>query len=234
VIHTAFVHDFSKLPAAVETDLHAIEAIGAELAGSNRPFVVTSATAHLPQGRVGTEADAPALDAVARHRIASEHKTLSLAARGVRSSLLRLPPSVHGDGDHSFVPALIGVARAKGVSGYIGAGLNRWAAVHCLDVARLFRLALEKGAAGSRYHGVADEGVPIKDIATLIGQRLDLPVVSKSAAEAGEHFGWLAHFLSVDCPTSSVRTREQLGWQPTHPSLIADLEHGSYFDGPDQ
>jgi len=229
VIHTAFVHDFSNLPAAGNTDRLAIEALGAALAGSGRPLVVTSGTAHLPPVGLATEAAAPDPNAVVTHRIPSEATTLSMASRGVRAMLLRLPPSVHGDGDHGFVPALIGIAREKGVSAYVGDGLNRWPAVHRLDAAHLYRLLFEKGSAGARYHGVAEEGVPFRDIAEIIGRRLNLPVVSKSREEAPGHFGWLGHFVSIDRPTSSAQTQEQLGWRPKQPGLVADLNEGSYF-----
>jgi nucleoside-diphosphate-sugar epimerase len=230
VIHTAFVHDFSNLAAAGETDRRAIEALGAALAGSGRPLVVTSGMAHLTPGRLATEEDAPDPHSAARHRIASEEATLAMASRGVRATLVRLPPSVHGDGDHAFVPALIGIARAKGVSAYVGDGLNRWPAVHRLDAASLFRLALEKGTAGARFHGVADEGVPVRDIAGVIGRRLNVPVVAKSADEAAAHFGWLAHFVGIDCPASSAQTQERLGWRPRQPSLLLDLDRPRYFE----
>jgi|SRR5579863_8305482 len=229
VIHTAFVHDFSNLTASGETDLRAIAALGDALAGSGRPLVVTSGTAHLPTGHLATENDSPSPKAAAKHRIASEEQTLALAARGVRSSLVRLPPSVHGDGDTAFVPTLIGVARKTGVSAYVGEGQNRWPAVHRLDAARLFRLALEKGGAGDRFHGVADEGVPMREIAATIGRHLGVPVSAKSPEEAAAHFGWLAHFVAIDCPSSSAQTRQQLGWQPVHPGLLEDLDHGTYF-----
>jgi len=147
----------------------------------------------------------------------------------VRVSVVRLPPSVHGDGDHGFVPMLIGIAREKGVSAYIGDGLNRWPAVHRLDAASLYRLVLEKGSAGGRYHGVAEEGIAFRDIAQVIGRRLKIPVVSKSPEEAANHFGWFAHFASIDAPASSARTQAQLGWQPKHPGLIADLDREQYF-----
>jgi nucleoside-diphosphate-sugar epimerase len=230
VIHTAFVHDFSKLAAAGETDLNAIGALGDALAGSGRALVVTSATAHLSSGTLGTENDRPAADARAKHRIASEEATLALAERGVRSSLVRLPPSVHGDGDQAFVPTLIRVARQTGVAAYVGDGSNRWPAVHRLDAARLFRLAMEKGAPGSRFHGIADQGVPMREIAATIGRHLGIPVVGKSVEEAAAHFGWLAHFVAIDCPSSSDQTQRQLHWHPTHPSLLDDLDHGTYFE----
>jgi nucleoside-diphosphate-sugar epimerase len=152
-----------------------------------------------------------------------------MASRGVRVSVVRLPPSVHGDGDHGFIPALIGIAREKGVSAYVGDGLNRWPAVHLLDAAHLYRLALERGAAGARFHGVADDGVAIRDIAEVIGRHLNVPVTAKSPEEAGSHFGWLARFLALDNPASSALTQERLGWRPSHPGLISDLERGRYF-----
>jgi len=162
-------------------------------------------------------------------RMVTAQLTLSLAAQGVRSSIVRLSPTVHGDGDHGFMAALVGIARAKGVSGYIGDGSNRWPAVHRIDAAHLFRLALEKAPAGSTLHGVADEGVPIRDIAEVIGRHLDLPVVAISPEDAAEHFAWLAGFLAADSPASSALTRELLGWQPAQPGLLDDLDKGHYF-----
>jgi nucleoside-diphosphate-sugar epimerase len=162
-------------------------------------------------------------------RRATAELTLSFASRGVRSSIMRLPPTNHGDGDHGFIATLVGIAREKGVSGYIGDGTNRWPAVHRLDSARLFCLALEKAPAGSTLHAVADEGVPIRDIAEVIGRHLSLPVLSVAPADANEHFSWLGGFLGLDAPASSARTRELLGWQPTHPGLIDDLDQGHYF-----
>jgi nucleoside-diphosphate-sugar epimerase len=160
------------------------------------------------------------------------HLTLALADRDVRSSVLRLPPTVHGDGDHGFMATLVGIARAKGVSGYVGDGANRWPAVHQIDAAHLFRLALERAAAGSVLHAVADEGVPIRAVAEVIGRHLDVPVVSVAPENADEHFTWLSRFIGLDSPASSTRTRELLGWQPTQPGLIEDFEKGHYFAAP--
>jgi nucleoside-diphosphate-sugar epimerase len=230
VIHTAFIHDFSNIAAAGETDRLAIEALGAALAGSGRPFVVTSGIGLLAQGRVGTEDDAPDPSSGGAHRVASELAALSLASRGVRVSVVRLPPSVHGDGDHAFIPALIHIAREKGASAYVGDGRNRWSAVHRLDAAHLYRLALEKGPPGATFHGVADEGVSTREIADVIGRRLNMPVVSKSAEEAAAHFAWLARFFALDIPASSTQTQRRLGWRPREPGLIADLERGRYFE----
>ena len=229
VIHCAFIHDFSKFAENCEIDKHAIEALGAALAGSGRPLVVTSGTAGLAPGSLATEDTAPPSGSFALPRV-SEQAGLSMVSRGVRASALRLPPSVHGDGDRGFVPMLIGIARQKGVSAYVGDGLNRWCAVHRLDAAHLYRLALEKGVAGARYHGIADEGVPVRDIAEVIGRRLNIPVVSKSPGEAADHFGFLGLFLGLDMPASSAQTQERMGWRPTQPGLIADLDHARYFD----
>ena len=227
VIHTAFIHDFSNYSPAAEKDRRAIETLGSALAGSGRPLVVTSGTLLLQrQGPLATEEDVANVNFPRK----SEQAALSAASQLIRVLLLRLPPSVHGKGDHGFVPALIKVAREKGVSAYVGDGLNRWPAVHRLDAAPLYRLAVEKGSAGASYHGVADEGVPFRDIAEVIGRHLHLPVVSKSPDEAAQHFGWLAHFVGVDCPASSERTRQELGWAPKQPGLIADLDQAHYFE----
>jgi nucleoside-diphosphate-sugar epimerase len=226
VIHTAFIHDFSNYGAAAEADRRAIETLGDVLAGSDRQFVVTSGTLLAQrQGPLATEQDVTDPNFPRK----SEDAALALAAKGVRVSVLRLPPSVHGSGDHGFVPQLIGIAREKGVSAFIGDGLNRWPAVHRFDVAHLYRLVLEKNAAGAVYHGVADEGVPAREIAEAIGRQLNLPVVSKSREEAADHFGWIARFFAVDGPASSAQTQKWLGWRPVQPGLIADLNAEHYF-----
>ena len=221
VIHTAFIHDFSKFAEVCETDRLAIEALGAVLAGSDRPLIVTSGTgvAHTP-GRLTTEEDAPTSSIP---RVASEQAAASLEAQGVRVSVMRLP-QVHNPVKQGLITYLIDVAREKGVSAYVGDGRNHWPAVHRLDAARLYRLALEKGAAGARYHAVAEQGVALRDIAEVIGQRLNLPVVSKSPEEAAEHFGWLAMFAAFDLRASSALTQKWLGWHPTGPGLISDLQ----------
>jgi nucleoside-diphosphate-sugar epimerase len=227
VIHLAFIHDFSNYAASAETDRRAIETLGAALAGSDRPLVITSGTLLLQRkGSLANEND----EAVPNFPRKSEDAAFALASQGVRVSVVRLPPSVHDDGDHGFVPSLFAIAREKGVSAYVGDGLNHWPAVHRLDAARLYRLAIEKGSTGSRYHGVADEGVVLRDIARVIGRHLNLPIVSKSPDEAAGHFGWMSHFVSIDCPASSVETQQQLGWRPTHPSLIADIGRRIYFE----
>jgi nucleoside-diphosphate-sugar epimerase len=227
VIHTAFIHDFSNYGPAAEADRRAIETLGDALAGSDRPLIVTSGTLLAQrQGSLATEEDAPNPSFPRK----SEEAAPALAARGIRASVLRLPPSVHGNGDHGFVPRMISIAREKGVSAFIGDGLNRWPAVHRLDAAHLYRLALEKGSAAARYHGVADEGVPTREIAEVIGRQLNVPVVSKSREEAADHFGWIAHFFGIDSPASSAQTQERLGWQPVQAELIADLNAEHYFE----
>lgn len=228
VIHTAFIHDFSNFKANCEIDRRAVETLGSALIGSNRPLVVTSGTALLAPGRLATENDIPTSNLIPR--IASEEAATAIAERGISVSVVRLPPSVHGDGDHGFIPMLIGIAREKGISAYVADGLNRWPAVHRLDAAQLFRLALEKNSANARYHGVADEGVPFRDIAKIIGRRLNIKIVSKTPEEASKHFDWFAHFAAIDNPASSQQTREVLGWEPKQPGLIADLDRPRYFE----
>lgn len=229
VIHTAFIHDFSKFKENSEIDRQAILALGEALAGSERPLVVTSGTGLLGPGRLAVEDAVPPSGPNAIPRVASEQAAQAVAAQGVRVAVVRLPPTVHGEGDHGFVPLLIGTAREKRCSAYVGEGGNRWAAVHRLDAAQVFRLALEKNAAAARYHAVAEEGVPFREIAALIGRQLSVPLVSQTREEAATHFGWFAHFAALDAPASSRQTREVLGWQPRQIGLIADLNHGRYF-----
>jgi nucleoside-diphosphate-sugar epimerase len=220
VIHTAFIHDFSNFAASCHADELAIEALGGALAGSNRPLIVTSGLLG-----IATENDSPS-GAIPRK---SEETGLSMTAKGVRAVVIRLPPSVHGEGDHGFVPVLVRVAREKGFATYVGDGQNPWSAVHRLDAARLYRLALEKGAAGAKFHGVGDRGVPTREIAEVIGRRLGVPAVSKSPEEAAALLGFIGHVLGMGARSSSAHTQEILGWRPTEPGLIADLEKGHYF-----
>jgi len=227
VIHTAFIHDFSKFEANCEIDKRAIEALGTALAGSDRPLIVTSGTAiAFTPGRLTTEEDAPNSPIP---RVASEKAADSVAAQGVRVLVMRLP-QVHDPVKQGLISYMIDVARQKGVSAYVGDGHNRWPAVHRLDAAHLYRLALEKGSARARYNAVAEEGIPLREIAEVVGRGLKVPVVSKSAEEAGEHFGWLAHFVGADVPASSALTQQRLGWRPKGPGLIADLNAMKYFE----
>ncbi|WP_210585390.1 SDR family oxidoreductase [Streptomyces sp. GESEQ-35] len=236
VIHLAFNVGLAlsgNFQGAVDADRRAVQALGEALTGSDRPLVMASVTLVLEPGRVGTETDAPGLDPAdavgPRARIVPEQAALSFASRGVRASAVRLPPTVYGDGDRGFLASQIAIAQARGVSGFLGDGSNRWSAVHRLDAAHAFRLALEKAPAGSLLHAVADEGVPTRAIAEVIGRHLELPVRSVPAGDANEHFGPLAPFLAFDNPASSVLTRKLLGWQPTRPGLIEDLDEGHYF-----
>jgi nucleoside-diphosphate-sugar epimerase len=223
VLHLGFNHDFSKFLDNCELDRRAILALGEELKGSERPLIVTSGVALLAPGRLATEDD----ESARSFPRVSESTALSLD--GVRAAVVRLPPTTHGEGDHGFVPILINLAREKGVAAYIGDGMNRWPAGHRFDAARVYRLALEQGATAPRYHAIAEEGIPFKVIAEVIGKRLGLPVVSKSPDEAEAHFGWFARFAAVDVPSSSAKTRAALGWAPKEIGLIEDLDQPYYF-----
>jgi nucleoside-diphosphate-sugar epimerase len=239
VIHLAFKHDIAftgDFQGAADADRLAVEACGEALAGSGRPFVLAAGLLGLSPGQMATEKDGhiddPASAGTAngpQTRHATAEFVIALASRDIRTSVVRLPPTNHGDGDNGFIAALVGMARANSASGYIGDGSNRWPAVHRLDSAHLFRLALEEAPAGSTLHAVADEGVPIRDVAEVIGRHLDLPVVAVSPEDAPEHFTWLANFLALDCPASSELTRRLLNWAPTQSGLIDDLDQGHYF-----
>ncbi|MGK5641986.1 SDR family oxidoreductase [Streptomyces sp. URMC 126] len=231
VVHLAYRHDLmhtGDLTAAAGIDLRAVEALGAALEGSGKPLVAASGAGIVQaSGPLATEED-PA--APGTHRTPAEEAVLALAGRGVRSCAVRLPLSVHGPGDRAFLPEVIRRARARGVSAYVGDGANRWPAVHVLDAAVLFRLALESAPAGGRLHGVAEEGIPFRAVAAAVGRRLGLPVRGLSGDEAAAHFGWLTPFAGLDVPVSSALTRERLGWRPTRPGLLADLEEGHYVE----
>jgi nucleoside-diphosphate-sugar epimerase len=223
VVHTAFNHDFSKMAENSAQDFRAIETLGAALEESQRPLLVTSGVALLAPGRLALEADLPPSTESWPRK--SEAAAQALAARGVRVATVRLAPSVHGAGDHGFIPILIGLAREKGVSAYVGDGLNRWPGVYRLDAARLYRLALEQGATEPVYHAIADEGVAFKDIAAVIGRRLGIPVESRGP----EHFGWFGSFAGADMPASSAHTQSVLGWKPTGPDLLRDIDQAAYY-----
>lgn len=232
VVHMAFRHDIAfsgGFDEAAASELRAIETFGDALAGSDRPLVFASGTAALTPGTVGTERDVPGPDHPLQARIAANAVALALADRGVRPCAVRFPPTVHGPGDHGFIPRLIDTARAKGLSAYVGDGSNRWPAVHRLDAARLCRLAVENAPAGSVLHATAEEGVPAQEIAEAIGRHLGVPVVSIPAEQAVEHFGFVGMIFAADVPASSAATRALMGWQPVHPGLIADLDEGHYF-----
>ena len=228
VIHLAFNHDYSKFAENGADERRALEAIGGALEGSDGPLIVASGVALLAPGSVATEETRPRAHSESFPRN-PEAAVAALRERGVKATAVRLPPSVHGHGDHGFLPAVIRLAREQGVSPYVGDGLNRWPGVHRLDAARAFRLALEHGAEGGPFHAIADEGVPFREIAGVIGRRLNIPVASLSAEEAADHFGWFARFVAIDCPATSERTRSVLGWKPIEPGLIADLDHPAYF-----
>jgi nucleoside-diphosphate-sugar epimerase len=228
VIHAGFIHDFARFKEVCDIDERAIEALGAALVGSDKPLIVTAGVSLLRSDRAATEQDAPPPVSASYPR-GSERAADKVAAMGVRASVVRLAPSVHGDGDYGFVPMLIKMAREKGVSAYVGAGLNSWTAVHRFDAARLFRLALENGSASKRFHGVAEEAIPFRDIAEVIGKRLNIPVVSKSPEEAADHFTWFVHFATMNSPASNAQTRELLGWKPAEVGLLTDIDGDRYF-----
>lgn len=231
VAHLAFIHDFSRFQENIEIDRRAAAAMTDALQGSGKPFVLTSGAAFVAPGRIATEDDEPADPTSGR--AATEVAVLAAADRGVRASIVRLAPSVHDEGDYGFVPALIGIARDKGFAAYVGDGANRWPAVHRRDAARLFRLALEKAEPGTRLHGVAEEGIAMREIATAIGNGLGLPVRGISPDEADAHFDWIATFAQLDSPTSSAITRSALGWTPQGKGLLADMTDSGYFANAD-
>lgn len=231
VIHTAFNHDFSRFAASCAADANVILTLGEALLGSDRPLIVTSAMGILPQGGLVTEDTPPVSSPHAHPRAATEEAARELEGRGVRVAVVRLSPSVHGDGDHGFVPALISIARQTGVSVCVGDGSNRWPAVHRLDAARLYRLVVEQAGVSGVYHAVAEEGVVFRDIAGVIGRRLGIAVELRSTEDAAAHFGWMAHFAAMDIPASSQRTRNMLGWRPEQPGLLVDMDRPGYFGG---
>lgn len=227
VIHAGFIHDFTRFAEVCEVDKKAITTIGEVLAGSNRPLIVTSGTALVSPGQLATEDIIPSLNPAWPR--ASEQATDEVCRLGVRAAIVRLSPSVHGDDDkHGFIPILINIAREKGFSAYIGEGLNRWNAVHRLDAAHLFRLALENATPGARYHACAEEAVTVRSVAEAIGQRLNIPVRSIAPEAAASHFGWFSQMAAIDCPASSKLTQERLNWQPTHATLLSDIDNGIY------
>jgi len=229
VIHLAFKHDFSDFAGAGRTERAAVEAIAETLVGTDKPLLVAAGIAMLAPGRVLVETDVSPAVGPDAPRGGSERFALDYADRGVRSVALRFAPTVHGEGDHGFVSTIVAVAREKGISGFVGDGANRWPAVNRADAARLVRLALEKAPAGSVVHAIAEEGIATREIAEIVGRHLDLPVASIAPDAAPAHFGWIGAFFGQDIPASSAITREQLGWTPTHPTLLEDLEAGYYF-----
>jgi nucleoside-diphosphate-sugar epimerase len=249
VIHTAFIHGLSHMDLLTrlrlfagainggimtsffrilfETESRAVQALGSGLEGSGRPLIVSSGVLSLPSGRISTEEDDHVTDAPSRSF--SETAALGLVPRGVRSSIIRLAPTVHGSGDHGFIPRIIKAARKKGTSIYIGDGANRWPAVHRLDAARLFRLSLEKGEPGAKYHGVDEIGIPFRDIASKIAAKLRIPTHSCPTPKSAKHLGFLSNFVGLDNPSSSEWTQQTLGWKPTQPGLLADIDQPDYF-----
>jgi nucleoside-diphosphate-sugar epimerase len=226
VIHLAFIHDFSRFAENGRIDARAIEAMGEALAGTHKPFVVTSGTGLLAPGRLATEDDPPPSGDVPR---TSERAAFAFVPRGVRVSAVRLPQVHGGEGKCGFVGFALEIAREKGAAAYVGDGANRWPSAHRLDVGRLYRLALEKGRAGAAYHAVADEGVAMRDIAEVLARHLGIPALSIPPEKAGEHFGWLATFASADMPASSAKTQAELGWEPSQIGLLADIRQPGYF-----
>jgi len=227
VIHAGFIHDFTRFAEVCEVDKAAIQTIGEVLKGGSRPFIVTSGTALVSPGSMATEDINPPFNPAWPR--ASEQMADSIAAAGVPAAVVRLSPSVHGQDDrHGFIPMLINIAKEKGVSAYIGEGLNRWNAVHRLDAAHVFRLALENATPNARFHAAAEEAITVKSIAEAIGKQLNLPVASVSQEAAPEHFGWFAQMAAIDCPASSKWTQQYLNWNPTHPKLLSDIASGVY------
>ncbi|HEY0660813.1 MAG TPA: SDR family oxidoreductase [Lysobacter sp.] len=227
VVHLAYDHDFSRMAAAAQTDRRAIDAFADVLQGTGGPLLIASGTLGLALGRVGTESDTP--NSAAHPRLANATYTLGLAERGIRSLVVRFAPTVHGaGGDHGFVATLARMARAKGVSAYLGEGQNRWSAVHRLDAGKLVQLAIDKARPGTVLHAIAEEGIAARDIAAALGRFLDVPVASISADRAAPHFDWIGMFFGADASASSMRTRELLGWAPAHPTLLEDIAAGHY------
>ncbi|MCD8739253.1 SDR family oxidoreductase [Mucilaginibacter roseus] len=229
IIHTGFIHDFSRFAESCEIDRNAILTMGEAIAGTGKPFIITSGLALLSTGRLLTEQDEVTPENSKSPRKASEEAAKSVAQMGVNVSVMRLPPSVHDAGDHGFVPILINLAREKGEAAYLGDGQNKWPAVHRLDAAVLYQLALEKNAPWAVYHAVGEQGIPFADIASTIGENLNLPIVSKTTEEAAEYFGWFNYFGTINTPASGEQTKQILGWQPTHIGLIEDMNSGAYF-----
>jgi nucleoside-diphosphate-sugar epimerase len=227
VIHCAFIHDFSRFAENIEIEKATVIAMLDALAGSGKPFIVTSGVAMLAPGRVATEDNQPPRQG----RGETEAMVREAAERGLRTAVIRLPPITHDSGTGGFLPMLVSVAREKGVAAYIGDGANRWPAGHRLDAAHLYRLALEKGQPGAAYHAVGDEGVPAHEIAGAIGKRLGLPMASLRAEDAVNHFGWLGMFAGIDMPASSELTQKRLGWRPTHARLIEDIDTAASLAG---
>jgi nucleoside-diphosphate-sugar epimerase len=229
VIHTAFNHDFSQFKANCEADRQVITALGDALIGTDKPLVITSGVGLLNYGRLATEDDVPPAASDVIPRVASEEAAAAVAAKGVKVYTVRLPPSVHGEGDHGFVPMIINLTKEKEESAYIAEGNNRWPAVHRLDAAVLYRLIIEKQPELRVFHAVAEEGIAFREIAEAIGKGLNLPVLSKADDEAAAHFGWFLHFASMNCPSSSEKTKAALGWQPKGTGLIADIGAAGYL-----